>query len=168
MRSSNRFDQEKLTKSLRDNSEQFFENLDRLVFMFDAHGKFVFFNKASEKFLGYDKKEVMGNHFRLLLTLDDLSDGFLFLYQTLHGCYTEHSLFRIRRKDGSTRVVEITAGPLYYENRVIAALAIAHDVTGRSPQTPQDSERIQIFKKFSEDFERWAKVHQKSPNNRPQ
>lgn len=145
---------------LKTGSAQFFENQKKSVFMFDLDGRFIFFNEAAEKFLGYSPEQLIGSHFRILLTLDDLSDGFLFLYQTLNGCYTEHSLFRMRLKDGSTRVVGITAGPIYYQNKVRAALAIAHDLSGRNSRNPHDFERVKIFKKFSADLTRWAESGQ--------
>ena len=146
----------KFSEMLKLNSAHFFEKHAQPVFMFDIQGKFIFFNQAAHKFLGYSSEQVVGSHFRMLLTLDDLSDGFLFLYQTLNGCYTEHSLFRLRKKDGSTCVAGITAGPIYYQGKIRAALAIAHNSSGRNSKIPQDSERVKIFKKFSEDLNRWA------------
>lgn len=125
--------------------------------MFDTQGRFIFFNRAASKFLGYTPERLIGSHFRMLLTLDDLSDGFLFLYQTLNGCYTEQSLFRMRLSDGSTRVVGITAGPIYYKGKIRAGLAIAYDSSGKNSKMPHDTERVKIFKKFSEDLSRWAK-----------
>jgi len=149
------------SETLKKNSERFFQNLGGSVFVFDLKGRFVFFNQAAEKLLGYERNDVLGQHFRLLLTLDDLSDGFLFLYQTLNGCYTEQSRFRFRRKDGSTLVLEITAGPIYHSGKVRAALAIAHDMSGQTSGSAQDVERVKIFKKFSNDLAKWSDASQK-------
>ena len=116
--------------SLQKSSDQFFEEFPNPVWIVDLKGRFVFFNKAAEKLIEYQRDEILGKHFRMLLTLDDLSDGFLFLYQTLNGCYSEHTLFRIRKKGGSTRVVDVMAAPLYFDGKVRAGLAIAQDITG--------------------------------------
>ena len=114
--------------------------------------------------MGYAREEVLGRHFRLLFTLDDLSDGFLFFYQTLQGCYAEHTLFRVRRKDGSTRVIDVLASPITFEGKIRAAVAIAHDITGRDPQTKEDEMRVKVFRKFSEDLDEWQRTKDDLPS----
>ena len=143
------------SSNLRQSSEITFEGFKNPVFIIDLLGRFIYFNRAAELFLGYSREDILGRHFRMLLTLDDLSDGFLFFYQTLQGCYAEHSKFRVRRKDGSTRVLDVLASPISFQNRIRAGLAIAHDITGQPSGNPEAIERVQVFKKFSEDLERW-------------
>ena len=135
----------------------FFEKLHDAVFITDKKGCFIYFNKAAEKLTGYEREQVMGRHFRLLFTLDDLNDGFLFFYQTMQGCYSEHTRFRIRRQDGTTRVVDVLASPVWFDRRVRAALAIARDVSGKSSNASSELERVRIFKKFSDDLDEWNK-----------
>ncbi len=118
-------------------------------------GCFIFFNDAARELTGYERNDVLGRHFRLLFTLDDLSQGFLFFHQTMQGCYSEHSRFRIRRSDGSTRVVDVLASPVIFDGHVRAALTIAQDVTGQSSQSDKDRDRVKVFKEFSRDLERW-------------
>lgn len=142
-------------KNLRECSSQAFEEFDNTVFMVDLMGRIIYFNRAAELLLGYTREEILGRHFRTLLTLDDLSDGFLFFYQTLQGCYAEHTLFRVRRKDGSTRVIDVLASPISFGGRVRAGLAIAQDVTGQKSTDPGNEERVKAFKKFSEDLDQW-------------
>ena len=146
---------ESFANGLKLKSEIYFEKLTNPVFIIDLMGRLIFFNQASENLMGYSKKEVLGRHFRFLFTLDDLSEGFLFFYQTLKGCYSEHTLFRIRRKDGSTRVVDVMASPILFGEKVRAGLVIAQDITGRAPISDKDKERVEIFKKFNRDLEIW-------------
>ena len=133
----------------------FFQKLKYAVFVTDVKGRFVFFNPAAEKLTGYSKEDVLKHHFRLLFTLDDLNDGFLFFYQTMQGCYSEHSRFRIRCKDGATKVIDVLASPIVFNSKTLAALTIARDVTGKSSDSKSDEERVRVFKKFSEDLESW-------------
>ena len=143
------------SSNLHESYSTFFERLKDAVFITDTRGCFTFFNGSAEMLTGYDRREVQGRHFRMLFTLDDLSQGFLFFHQTMKGCYSEHSRFRLRRKDGSTRVVDVLASPVTFDGQVRAALTIAQDVTGKSSNSAQDQERVVAFKEFSQDLERW-------------
>ncbi len=157
----------KFSKNLRESSETTFENFRNPVFIVDLLGRLIYFNQAAELLMGYSRGEVLGRHFRLLFTLDDLSEGFLFFYQTLQGCYAEHSVFRVRRKDGSTRVLDVLASPISFQGRVRAGLAIAEDITGRSSQNPEDQDRVRVFKKFSSDLDRWnQEIQDSKPKDR--
>ena len=143
------------TKSVQGTYRSFFENVRDAVYIIDPRGRLIFFNKAAEELTGYLRQEVLGKHFRLLFTLDDLNDGFLFYYQTIDGCYSEHCRFRIRKKDGSTRVIDVLAAPVMFDGRIRAAITIARDVTGIPSHQKGAESRTLLFKKFSNDLEEW-------------
>ncbi|MBI4387553.1 MAG: PAS domain S-box protein [Candidatus Omnitrophica bacterium] len=143
------------SSNLRESYVNFFERLKDAVFVTDMRGCFIFFNDAAQELTGYQRNDVLGRHFRLLFTLDDLSQGFLFFHQTMQGCYSEHSRFRIRKNDGATRVVDVLASPVVFDGHVRAALTIAQDVTGQSSHLDKDRDRVKVFKEFSQDLERW-------------
>lgn len=145
------------SSSARTYCTTFFEKFQFPAFITDTKGCFIFFNQSAERLTGYSKKEVLGRHFRLLFTLDDLSDGFLFFYQTMKGCYSEHSRFRIRCQSGSTKVVDVLAAPITFDGKIWAALGIAQDVSGQKSDITLDQERTKIFKKFSKDVDQWDK-----------
>ncbi len=149
-----------LTIAIQNSYSAFFETLKDAVFVTDLKGCFIFFNQAAERLTGYPRDQVPGRHFRMLFTLDDLNDGFLFFYQTMKGCYSEHSKFRIRCRNGSTKVVDVLASPILYNGRVQAALTIAQDVTGKPSRDTGDRERVKVFKKFAQDLERWEDENQ--------
>ena len=156
------------SENLRDNSKAKFDNFADSVFIVDLLGRFVYVNPAFEKLLGYGSCEILGRHFRMLFTLDDLNEGFLFFYQTLRGCYAENSRFRIFRKDRSTRVIDVLASPIMFQNKVRAGIAIAHDVTGQQSDVRGEQDRVELFKRFSQDLESWkqglTKIPAKSQN----
>ncbi len=148
------------SSNLHESYSTFFQRLKDAVFITDIRGCFIFFNEAAQQLTGYQSNEVLGRHFRLLFTLDDLSQGFLFFHQTMKGCYSEHSRFRIRRKDGSTRVVDVLASPVVFDGQTRAALTIAQDATGKSSDSNEDRDRVIAFKKFSKDLEHWDQKNQ--------
>lgn len=147
-------------KELHLRYDNFFQKFHHPVFITDTKGCFVFFNECAEKFTGYSKHDVEGHHFRMLFTLDDLNDGFLFFYQTMRGCYSEHTRFRIRLKDGSTKVIDVLAAPIVFDGKVQGVLAIAHDISGKNSDERNDQERTIAFKKFSRDLDAWDERHQ--------
>ena len=143
------------TGDIPDSADSYFECYPMAVFLIDALGRFTFFNRAAEEFIGYTKDEICDKHFRLLLTLDDLSDGFKLFYQVFQESVRQRSLFRVRLKNGLTRVVDLLAAPVFLNGAVKSALCIANDITGRVSQTPRDAKRVEVFKKFSSDLEKW-------------
>ncbi len=145
------------SNSVRNSYTTYFETFPASVFATDDMGRFIYFNHSAERLSGYHGHDVLGRHFRLLFTLDDLNDGFLFFYQTMGGCYSEHSRFRIRCKDGSTKVIDVLATPVSFDSKVRGVLAIAEDVTGKASNKYLDRKRIVVFKKFMADLEYWDK-----------
>ena len=148
------------SKALYSHYNAFFLGFQYPVFATNEKGCFVFFNRSAEKFTGYSKKEVMGRHFRMLFTLDDLGDGFLFFYQAMRGCYSENTRFRIRLKDGSTRIIDVLAAPVSFDSKIQGVLAIAKDVSGQISNAKSDQKRVVTFKKFSQDLDAWDQKHQ--------
>ena len=149
-----------LSNMLQESFPNFFEHVPYPVLITDARGCFLFFNEAAEKLTGYLQAEALNHHFRMLFTLDDLSDGFLFFYQTMQGCYSENTKFRIRKKDGSTRVIDVLASPIVFDGKVRAALAIVKDITGKDSSVKSERERVRIFKAFNSDLEKWNKKNE--------
>jgi len=151
--------------SLQKSYSSFFERMKDAVLITDIKGCFIFFNQAAEELTGYSKIEVLGRHFRMLFTLDDLNDGFTFFYQTMKGVYSEHSKFRIRCRSGYTKVVDVLAAPVLFNDRVQAALTIAQDASGVPSEDPLEEERVKIFQQFSQDLERWNHENQRVKEN---
>lgn len=142
----------------------FFDEWHDSVFVTDLKGCFIYCNRAAEQLTGYRKDAVMGSHFRLLLTLDDLSTGFLFLHQTMKGCLSEHARLRIRCRDGATKVVDVLASPILFDHKIRGGLIIAQDVSGVESDHLPDRERIRVFKKFSRDLEKWDRENERLRN----
>ncbi|MBI4430805.1 MAG: PAS domain S-box protein [Candidatus Omnitrophica bacterium] len=124
-----------------------------VVFVVDAGGWIIMVNHAATKVSGYSRDEILGQHFRMFLTLDDLSAGFKIFYRTLRGESTEATRLRIRRKDGSTTVLELSGTPIRIKGKFIGGLAIARDVSEQMRRQSQDRIREQTFIQLMADLE---------------
>lgn len=124
-----------------------------VVFMVDARGVIMLANFAATRVSGYQRDEMVGEHFRMFLTLDDLSEGFKIFYRTLRGEATEATKLRIRKKDGSTTILELSGTPVIKNGRFIGGLAIARDIGERMMKESQERIREQTFLRLLEDSE---------------
>ena len=124
-----------------------------IVFVVDAGGWIIMVNHAATKVCGYTRDEIIGRHFRMFLTLDDLSAGFKIFYRTLRGQSTDATRLRIRKKDGSTTVFELSGTPIMKKGRFIGGLAIARDISEQMRRESQDRIREQTFVQLMADLE---------------
>lgn len=127
------------------------EHSEEVVFMVDARGVIIMANHSLTKTCGYNRDEVVGQHFRMFLTLDDLSEGFKIFYKTLRGEGTEATKLRVRKKDGSTTVLELSGTPIMRNGKFIGGLAIARDVGEHMKRESQERIREQTFLKLVAD-----------------
>ena len=139
----------------RENLFRLFENLNCGIFMVDLQGRFVLFNREAERITGYGRKEIFGHHFRKLLSLDDLSDGFKLFYAAVQGSYPQPILFRLLKKDRSNTIVEIQAAPFHLDRNLRGLVAFVRDIRERKKIEEGNQERVQGFIQLSKDLEAW-------------
>ena len=148
----------KKIKELEDFKKEFFSLLecqqDGAVIV-DLMGRITFLNPAASQICGYEKNEVLNHHFRMFLTLDDLANGFKLFYNILKGEYSTNNLFRIRCKDGSTKIVEVNASPLHEFGKIVGGLAIIRDISKRKQMEEDNKERVEQFKQLDQDLDGW-------------
>lgn len=139
----------------------FIENLADAVFMFDHEGRFTFLNGEGERLTGYPRDHIYHRHFRMLLSLDDISDGFKLMYKTMKGDSTSHNLFRIRKRDGSTIVVDLSCSPIKRNGKIVGVMCIARDMTARKKMEKENKERVEKFKELNSKLEAWNDENRK-------
>lgn len=148
----------KKIKELEDFKKEFFSFLEHQqdgAVIVDLMGRITFVNPAAAEICGYDKNEVMNHHFRMFLTLDDLALGFKLFYNILKGEYSTNNLFRIRCKDGSTKIVEVNAAPLHEFGKVVGGLCIIRDISKRKQMQEENKERVEQFIQLDQDLDGW-------------
>ncbi|MBI4398103.1 MAG: PAS domain S-box protein [Candidatus Omnitrophica bacterium] len=147
-------------RELEDTRREFFRFLENQrdgAMIVDMMGRIIFCNPAAVEIWEYPKDEVLKRHFRMFLTLDDLANGFKLYYNVLKGEYSTNNLFRIRCKNGSTKVVEINAGPLHEFGKVVGALSIIRDISIRKQVERENLPRVEEFKQLDRDLSNWKK-----------
>jgi len=150
----------KQIKELEDVKKEFFHFLEHQkdgALIIDLSGRITFCNHSVLKMCGFQKDEVLNRHFRVFLTLDDLAEGFKLFYNVLKGEYSTNNLFRVRNKDGTTRIVEVNASPLHQFGKVMGSVAIIRDLTSRKAKEAENAERVGKFIQFDKDLEEWKK-----------
>jgi len=145
-------------KELEDVKKEFFyflENQQDGVIMVDLMGRITFCNDAALGICGFNRDEVVNHHFRMFLTLDDLANGFKLFYNVLKGEYSTNNLFRIRCKDGSSKIVEVNASPLHEFGKIVGGISIIRDITKRKRVEFESKERVEQFRQLDADLEEW-------------
>ncbi len=150
----------KKIKELEDFKREFFSYLDNQkdgAVIVDLMGRITYCNEATLEICGYSRDEVINHHFRMFLSLDDLSNGFKLFYNVLKGEYSTQNLFRIRCKDGSTKIVEVNAAPLHEFGKIVGGLSVIRDISKRKQVEKENAERVMGFVKLDEQMENWKK-----------
>lgn len=150
----------KKIKELEDVRKEFFgflENQKDGAMIVDLMGRITFCNRVILEISGYSKEELNHRHFRMLMTLDDLANGFKLFYNVMKGEYSTNNLFRIRCKDGSTKIVEINASPLHEFGKIVGGLTIIRDISSRRLLQEENKERVEQFKQFDRDLDIWKR-----------
>ena len=128
-------EQKKTEEELRDSLERLevlFESAPDGIYLNDLKGVFVDGNKATEKLIGYERKELIGKNF---LKLKLLARGYILkaatnLAKNALVKPTGPDEFILNRKDGKQVTVEISTYPVKIKGKSLV-LGIARDVTGR-------------------------------------
>lgn len=110
---------------------ELFENARDIIFTLDRNGNFTSLNSAAEQFSGYSREEAKAmNIMQLVASEDRQVAARYFDVNTPHHSENIYELSAIR-KDGSARILEISARPIYDSARADGLQGIARDVTER-------------------------------------
>lgn len=122
-------DEEKVKKSLK-RLNAVFEYAPEAYYLSDFTGTILDGNLASERLLGYDRREVIGNNYldMDILSEDQVPKALSLLQANQKGLPTGPDIFALTRKDKQKVHVEISTFPVNIQGEDIA-LGIARDVT---------------------------------------
>jgi PAS domain S-box-containing protein len=106
------------------------ETAGDLIYMLDLQGRFTFLNPAAERVLGYTLPETLGRPFTEFLTAEGGRVALAHFSQGLSGTdYTPFFEVEARRKHGGTVHLEIRAGSLLRDGKLVGRQGIARDIT---------------------------------------
>jgi len=115
---------------------------DYAIFMLDPHGYITTWNEGARRIKGYEAEEIMGEHFSIFYTDEDVERGHPeeeLRFAAAEGSYEEEGL-RVR-KDGSTFWASVLITALWDEEGELRGFAkVTRDITAR--KEAEERERL--------------------------
>ena len=128
-------ERKRMERALRQSEERFrtlIENASDMITILDAGGTILYESPSIERVLGYRPEERVGKHAFELIHPGDLSKAKGIFEQGLRNPNTVHSIeCRLRHKDGTWRVLEITGNNLLNKPVVAGIVVNSRDITER-------------------------------------
>jgi PAS domain S-box-containing protein len=129
--------------------EDLVEGLGDMIYTLDLKGRFTYINSAGLSLLGHDPHEVLGRHFTEVLTPASARVAREHFERGLNGTETT-PFFEVQavRKDGVIVDVEVRAGSLYRDKRLIGRQGVARDISALKQlqaEVTEKSERLALL-----------------------
>jgi two-component system, cell cycle sensor histidine kinase and response regulator CckA len=102
-----------------------------IIFAFDLQGRIVSVDGAFETITGWRADEWIGRPFVEIAEPESAVRGMNRFIEVVRGDVTDYSEYAIRKADGSTITIELTAQAIREGERVTGVVGIARDVTQR-------------------------------------
>jgi PAS domain S-box-containing protein len=125
------------------------ERVGDMIYTLDLAGAFTFVNSAGLTLLGYEADEILGRHFRTVLTPQSATVAADHFSRGIAG--TESTPFfevQAIREDGVVIDLEIRAGNLYRDGTLIGRQGVARDISSLKAlqaQVAEKSERLELM-----------------------
>lgn len=125
------------------------ERIGDMIYTLDLDGRFTFINSSGLALFGYAPAEVIGRHFRTILTPQSAAVAAEHFAKGIAG--TESTPFfeaQIVRSDGEIVDMEIRAGSLYRDGELVGRQGVARDITSLKvlqAQVAEKSQRLALF-----------------------
>ncbi len=108
------------------------EGASDTIYMVDAAGRFTYLNPRVERLTGYSARELLGQRFGILLAPESRAVAEELLRRSVAGEeLPDRYELAIRRRDGETRTIEISATNLHEGGRFTGRFGMARDITER-------------------------------------
>jgi PAS domain S-box-containing protein len=106
------------------------EVIGDMIYTLDLEGRFTYVNSAGSALLGYERGELVGRHFREVLTEASREIASEHFARGIQGNETT-PFFEVQafRGDGTVVDLEIRAGSLYSDGTLIGRQGVARDIT---------------------------------------
>jgi PAS domain S-box-containing protein len=125
------------------------ERVGDMIYTLDLAGHFTFVNSAGLALFGYQPEEMLGRHFRSVLTPESAGVADDHFSRGLDG--TEHTPFfevKAVRKDGEIVDLEVRAGNLYRDGELVGRQGVGRDISALKllqAQVAEKSERLALL-----------------------
>lgn len=119
-------------RALRESEEKFRRIADdafEVIYTFDLNGIATYVSPSIERVLGLDPNEVLGTSSLQWAGIGGRRSLYKILKQVAAGNVVQGAVYRMKRKDGTTAVLEVNASPMYCDGELVGGHAMVHDVT---------------------------------------
>ncbi|MBK8027563.1 MAG: PAS domain S-box protein [Chloroflexi bacterium] len=132
-------EREAVASALRDSEERYsvhFANMSDVIYTYDPGLRITSVSSGIERLLGYKPEELIGKTlFDIglipLISKKHLEKALGEAKRLLSGESIESTLYEFIAKDGTVRIVEVSATPIFQDVRVTAVTNVARDITER-------------------------------------
>ena len=143
--------------ALRDSEEKFrtiTEQMAETVFVTDEDGRIEYISPVAREIFGYRAEEMVGSHFARYLAMESIDEALQSFSRSLsEGAAVNQLSLRMKRRDGSVFLGELTGRPYLRGGRVVGTIGIIRD----------ESERKRSEEALLLSEEKFAKAFHKSP-----
>ncbi len=115
------------------------------IYQVDSDGKFIFVNKPYTKILGYKKKELLGQHYNIIIPDESITAADEITRKAAEG-KPQKGEFALKHKTGIRVPVYFSMVQLPFQDQEPGFTGIIHDIT----ENKQTEEQLSIFKDFAE------------------
>jgi PAS domain S-box-containing protein len=127
-------EQKRAETLLRESEERYrdlVENIEDIIYVVDAQGNIVFANRASERFTGFGKDELIKKNFRELILPESYEYAGLIFERQLAGEDVGAFELQLKKKDGQVVVLETKERPVWDGDTIVEIHGLGRDVTAR-------------------------------------
>ncbi len=122
-------------RALRDSEKRYrdlYENASDIIYSNDLEGRFLAFNPAGERILGYRREELLGQHFAVVVAPEHVEPTLRQMRRKLAGD-TDATTYEVElvRKDGTRVPVEISSRVVFAHGRPVGVEGVAREITER-------------------------------------
>jgi len=121
---------EKQLADSRQHYQDLIENMTDIVYTTDREGNVLSVNRAAERILGFDPRQVIGTHYSRWIPEGELPNLEKARADAFRRQRTTHQ-FMVSDKEGKPHYVESSVGPLLADGRVVGTQGIIRDITDR-------------------------------------
>ncbi len=121
-----------LNTSIKVRYKTLVEQANDIIFSVDNDGRYTFVNKAAERTLGYNKEELIGKHFSMIISEDHKKHVIEFYNDQISNLKeSTYSEFKVLTKDKRHIWIGQSVNLIVRNERIIGVSAVARDITER-------------------------------------
>jgi two-component system cell cycle sensor histidine kinase/response regulator CckA len=122
---------EALIRESEERYRELVENIEDIMYVTDDRGNITYVNRASERFTGFGKDELIEKNFSELLTPESYDYAGEIFRRQMDGEDVGTFELRLKKRDGEIIVLETRERPVWERGRIVEIHGLGRDITNR-------------------------------------